>query len=79
MAEKRAKTGRWIESRPRIFYPMKTGGKFMISYFANLVILMIFGLLMLFSASYATGFFRKGSSYAFILPQTLYALSLIHI
>ena len=75
MAEKRAKTGRWIESRPRIFYPMKTGGKFMISYFANLVILMIFGLLMLFSASYATGFFRKGSSYAFILPQTLYAIA----
>ena len=75
VAEKRAKTGRWIESRPRIFYPMKTGGKFMISYFANLVILMIFGLLMLFSASYATGFFRKGSSYAFILPQTLYAIA----
>ena len=47
----------------------------MISYFANLVILMIFGLLMLFSASYATGFFRKGSSYAFILPQTLYAIA----
>ena len=75
VAEKRTKTGRWIESRPRIFYPMKTGGKFMISYFANLVILMIFGLLMLFSASYATGFFRKGSSYAFILPQTLYAIA----
>lgn len=75
MAARKIKTGRWIDSRPKIFYPGKTGARFMSSYFANLLFLLLFGLYMLFSASYATGYFRKGSSYAFILPQAIYAVA----
>lgn len=39
-----------------------------------MLILLLFGLVMLFSASYPTGYMRFGDSYAFILPQIRYAL-----
>ncbi len=43
--------------------------------FLSLVfVILVFGLVMLFSASYPTGYMRYGDSYAFILPQIRYAL-----
>lgn len=75
MANKRIKTGKWIDSRPRMLYPIGTGAKFMTSYFINLLCLLVFGLFMLFSASYSTGYIRMGSSYYFIRPQCIYALA----
>ena len=51
------------------------------------LILVVFGLIMLFSASYATALYRFGDSFHFIKDQVLFAvvgvtamfLSLIHI
>lgn len=74
MERKKSRTGRWIDSKPRIFYPTGTGAHFSLSYCVNLIFLLLFGLIMLFSASYSTGYFRKGSSYYFIRPQCIYAL-----
>lgn len=37
------------------------------------LILLIFGLIMLFSASYAVGIYRRGDAYTYIRPQLLYA------
>ncbi|MEG0804671.1 MAG: FtsW/RodA/SpoVE family cell cycle protein, partial [Pygmaiobacter sp.] len=36
--------------------------------------LLIFGLVMLFSASYATAYYRFGNSYKFIKNQTFFAI-----
>ena len=35
--------------------------------------LVAFGLVMLFSASYAVALYRRGDAYAYIRPQLLYA------
>lgn len=37
------------------------------------LLLLLFGLVMLFSASYPSGLYRRGSSFALILPQLKYA------
>lgn len=37
------------------------------------LLLLLFGLVMLFSASYPSGLYRRGSSYAFIIPQLKFA------
>ena len=49
-------------------------GRVDIPFLTLVLILLLFGLVMLFSASYPTGYMRFGDSYAFILPQIRYAL-----
>lgn len=71
------RTGRLVvEStghRPRIFYrnpgPLNTG------LVATLAVILMFGLIMLFSASYATGYYRMGNSFHYIVPQLFYAVA----
>jgi cell division protein FtsW len=46
----------------------------LISWLATLMIILVFGLVMLFSASYATGYLRMGNSYYYIRSQTIYAV-----
>ena len=46
----------------------------LISWLATLILIVIFGLVMLFSASYTTGYLRMGDSYHYIKSQALYAL-----
>ena len=57
-------------------YPMfyRRPGPVDIAAAGTLVVLVIFGLVMLFSASYATGYYRWNDSFRFIRPQILYAL-----
>ena len=45
-----------------------------IGWLATLALIVIFGLVMLFSASYTTGYLRMGDSYHYIKSQALYAL-----
>ena len=42
-------------------------------FFLLVVTLLCFGLIVLFSASYAVGLYRRGDAYAYIRPQLLYA------
>ena len=46
----------------------------LISWMATLALIVIFGLVMLFSASYTTGYLRMGDSFHYIKSQALYAL-----
>ena len=46
----------------------------LISWLATLALIVIFGLVMLFSASYTTGYLRMGDSFHYIKSQALYAL-----
>lgn len=41
---------------------------------ATLAVLLVFGLIMLFSASYATAFYKYRDSYRFIRPQVIFAI-----
>ena len=41
----------------------------------NVLILVVFGLVMLFSASYATAYYYEGDSYKYIAPQTIFAIA----
>ena len=45
----------------------------LINWLATLAVIMVFGLVMLFSASYTTGYLRMGSSFHYISRQLLYA------
>lgn len=56
----------------RMFY--KHPGKLNGAFLANLIILQVFGLIILFSASYATSLNKFGTSYEYVGPQTLYAI-----
>lgn len=60
------------KEKVRMFYkyPGKVNGGFV----ATLAILQAFGLIMLFSASYATSLYKFGTSYQYIGPQFFYAL-----
>lgn len=49
-------------------------GPYPVAFIATLTIIQIFGLLMLFSASYATGYLQKGDSYYYIWDQLIYTL-----
>lgn len=64
-------TKRKQESKVRMFYkhPGAVNGGFV----ATLAILQAFGLIMLFSASYATALYKFGNSYEYFGPQMLYA------
>ena len=41
---------------------------------ANLVVLLVFGLIVLFSASYAIAYYKFGDSYHYIRSQAIYAV-----
>ena len=58
--------------RPSFFY--HHAGKVSQGTVWTLLILLAFGLVMLFSSSYATGYYRFADSYHYILPQMCYAL-----
>ncbi len=45
-----------------------------VGFIVNLLIIVAFGLLMLFSASYTTGYLRFGDSYHFIRSQLIFAV-----
>ena len=45
----------------------------LIGWMATLALIIVFGLVMLFSASYTTGYLRHGDSYHFIRSQAIYA------
>ena len=45
----------------------------LINWLATLAVIMVFGLVMLFSASYTTGYLRMGSSFHYIRRQLVYA------
>ncbi len=49
-------------------------GRIDIPFLTLVLILMLFGLVMLFSSSYPTGYMRYEDSYAFIRPQLEYAM-----
>ena len=59
--------------RPRMFY--RHPGPLNMGIVATLLVILTFGLLMLFSASYATGYYRKGNSFHYIIPQLFYAVA----
>ncbi len=74
-------------ARLRVAPPQKTGakprrkglnlkrlGRIDIPFLILVLLLLVFGLVMLFSASYPAGHMRFGDSYAFILPQIQYAV-----
>ncbi len=53
---------------------VQLSGRIDLPYFTLIIVILIFGLIMLFSASYPSGYMRYGDSYAFIQPQIRYAL-----
>lgn len=60
------------EKPVRLFAPK--AGPVSGGFVANLLVLLLLGLIMLFSASYATAFFKFGDSYYYIRPQIGYAV-----
>ena len=59
--------------RPRFFY--RHPGQVSPYLVVTLLVLMVFGLIMLFSASYVTAYYKHGgNSFYYIGPQFLYAL-----
>ncbi len=63
------KTARWnpLARRQRAVFPMD------LPFLVLVLTLVAFGLVMLFSASYAVALYRRGDAYAYIRPQLLYA------
>ena len=45
--------------------------RLLINWLATLAVIMVFGLVMLFSASYTTGYLRMGDSFHYIKQQAL--------
>ena len=44
-----------------------------VAFLAILLLLLCYGLLMLYSAGYAVALYRRGDAYAYIRPQLLFA------
>lgn len=61
-------------AKERIFEPRKRRGKIDITFLVLTLIILTFGLVMLFSASYAYAFYNKGNSFYYIERQLLFAL-----
>lgn len=75
MADRRPERRRERQNqRVSMLYNFKEHGRFSSTYLINLLIILMLGLVMLFSASYSTGYYRFGDSLHFIRPQFLYAL-----
>ena len=68
-------TIRKIHKGPLSWYQKDPGpwSHLLINWLATLAVIMVFGLVMLFSASYTTGYLRMGSSFHYISRQLLYA------
>lgn len=71
MAEKRNERPR---QRIHMLYSFRDSGHISVTCAVNVLVILVLGLIMLFSASYATGYYRFGDSYHFIRPQVMYAL-----
>ena len=68
MAEER--TARWDPPAPA---GLRAAGPVDLPFLVLVLALGAFGLVMLFSASYAVALYRRGDPYAYIRPQLLYA------
>ena len=68
LAEER--TARWDPPAPA---GLRAAGPVDLSFLVLVLALVAFGLVMLFSASYAVALYRRGDPYAYIRPQLLYA------
>ncbi len=60
--------------KEHIFEPKKKRGKIDITFLVIVLILLTFGLVMLFSASYAYAFYNKGNSFYYIERQLFFAV-----
>ena len=54
------------------FFDVTTG--FDMPFFITVILLVITGLIMMFSASYPSAYYYRGDSYAFFLPQLVFAV-----
>ena len=61
-------------AKEHLFEPRKRRGKIDIPFLVITLILLTFGLVMLFSASYAYAFYNKGNSFYYIERQLLFAV-----
>lgn len=61
-------------AKERFFEPKKRRGKIDIPFLVLTLVILTFGLVMLFSASYAYAFYNKGNSFYYIERQLLFAL-----
>ena len=68
LAEER--TARWDPPAPA---GLRAAGPVDLPFLVLVLALVAFGLVMLFSASYAVALYRRGDPYAYIRPQLLYA------
>ena len=68
LAEER--TARWDPPAPA---GLRAAGPVDLPFLVLVLALVAFGLVMLFSASYAVALYRRGDAYAYIRPQLLYA------
>ncbi len=70
-------TARWEPVRPaargRLWGRLGTQRPMDLPFLVLVLALVAFGLVMLFSASYAVALYRRGDAYAYIRPQLLYA------
>ena len=46
-----------------------------LTFLVMVILLLVFGLVMMFSASYAQGYYREGNSYHYIVRQLLWAVA----
>lgn len=70
-------TARWEPVRPaargRLWGGLRAQKPMDLPFLVLVLTLVAFGLVMLFSASYAVALYRRGDAYAYIRPQLLYA------
>ena len=70
-------TARWEPVRPaargRLWSGLRAQKPMDLPFLVLVLALVAFGLVMLFSASYAVALYRRGDAYAYIRPQLLYA------
>ena len=70
-------TARWEPVRPaargRLWSGLRAQKPMDLPFLVLVLTLVAFGLVMLFSASYAVALYRRGDAYAYIRPQLLYA------
>ncbi|MGN0628501.1 MAG: putative lipid II flippase FtsW [Oscillospiraceae bacterium] len=61
-------------AKEHLFEPKKKRGKIDVTFLVLVLILLTFGLVMLFSASYAYAFYNKGNSFYYIERQLFFAV-----
>jgi cell division protein FtsW len=65
---------RKIKKKPAFFQSFLNSGKMDLTFFFLLIILLLTGLVMLFSASYVFAYTRYGNNYHFIVKQAVFAV-----